>query len=56
MAILKTVLSTLGLEEDRVWLRWISAAEGTKFARTMDSFTAKIKQLGPNPLKKDWSL
>ncbi len=56
MAILKTVLATLGLEEERVWVRWISAAEGAKFSRTMNELTRAIKKLGPNPMKRDWSI
>lgn len=56
MAILKTILATLGLEDDRVWVRWISAAEGAKFARTMNEITQTIKKLGPNPMKSDWSI
>ena len=56
MAILKTMLATLGLEDDRVWVRWISAAEGAKFARTMNEITQKTKKLGPNPMKSDWSI
>jgi F420-non-reducing hydrogenase iron-sulfur subunit len=56
MAILKTMLDTLGIENDRVWIRWISAAEGPKFARTMSEVTESIKKLGPNPLSKDWSI
>ena len=54
MAILKTILKTLGLEDERVWIRWISAAEGPKFARTMNEVTQTIKKLGPNPMKTDW--
>ena len=56
MAILKTILSTLGLEEDRVWIRWISAAEGPKFAKTMNEITQAIKKMGPNPMKNDWTI
>ncbi len=56
MAILKTILATLGLEDDRVWVRWISAAEGAKFTRTMNEVTQTIKKLGPNPIKSDWSI
>ena len=56
MAILKTILATLGLEDDRVWVRWISAAEGAKFARTMNEVTQTIKKLGPNPIKNDWTI
>jgi len=56
IAALKTILDTLGLENDRVWLRWISAAEGQKFAATMREFTEKIKELGPSPFKKNWTI
>jgi len=56
MAILKTILDTLGLENNRVWIRWISAAEGAKFARTMNEITKSLKKLGPNPISKDWSI
>ena len=56
MAVLKTILNTLGLEDDRIWVRWISAAEGRKFAATMREFTEEIKKKGPNPLKNYWSI
>jgi F420-non-reducing hydrogenase iron-sulfur subunit len=56
MAILKTVLNTLGLEDDRVEIKWISAAEGAKFARTMNEVTDSARKLGPNPMGKDWSI
>jgi F420-non-reducing hydrogenase iron-sulfur subunit len=56
IAALKTILDTLGLENDRVWLRWISAAEGQKFAATMREFTDKIKALGPSPFRNNWSV
>ena len=50
------MLKTLGLEDDRVWVKWISAAEGAKFARTMNEVTEAVKKLGPNPMSKDWSI
>jgi F420-non-reducing hydrogenase iron-sulfur subunit len=56
MSILKTILDTLGLENERVWVRWISAAEGAKFARTMKEITEETKKMGPNPMKADWSI
>ena len=56
IAALKTILETLGLENDRVWLRWISAAEGQKFAVTMREFTEKIRKLGPSPYRRNWSI
>lgn len=56
IAALKTILDTLGLENERVLLKWISAAEGQKFAATMRDFTEKIRELGPSPFRKNWSL
>ena len=56
MAALKTILKTLGLDDDRVWVRWISASEGAKFARTMREFTEAMRKKGPNPLKNRWSI
>jgi len=53
---LKTILSTLGLDDDRVWLRWISASEGSKFAETMKEITAEMKEKGPSPLKELWTV
>jgi len=55
MAVLKSILGTLGLEDERVRPRWISAAEGKKFADTVTEFTEDLKKQGPNPVKKHWS-
>jgi len=51
VAILKKILEELGFEKERVWLRWISASEGKKFANTVTEMVAHLKSLGPNPLK-----
>ncbi|TET44348.1 hydrogenase iron-sulfur subunit [candidate division TA06 bacterium] len=48
--ILKTVLKTLGLDEDRVWVRWISASEGAKLAETVNQFVEEIKKKPANSL------
>ncbi len=56
MAILKAVLKTLGIEEDRFWVRFISAAEVPSFARTMNEVTESVKKLGTKPISKDWSI
>ena len=56
LAVLKTTLKALGLDEDRVWVRWISAAEGPKFAQTMREFTEAMKKKGPSPFKDSWSV
>jgi F420-non-reducing hydrogenase iron-sulfur subunit len=45
--VLKRVLSTLGIEEDRLRLAWISASEGDKFAQVVSEMTERMRQLGP---------
>ncbi len=56
MATLKTILSEFGIEEERVWLRWISASEGRRFAETVTEMVDRLKVLGPNPLAAQWSI
>ena len=48
--ILKTVLKTLGLDENRVWVKWISASEGAKLAETVNQFVEELKKKPRNPL------
>jgi F420-non-reducing hydrogenase iron-sulfur subunit len=50
VAMLKQVLKQLGLEEERLHLEWVSAAEGDKFAKMVQDFTAELKAMGPSPL------
>lgn len=41
----------LGIEEGRVRLEWISAAEGARFAEVINEFTDQIRTLGPSPVR-----
>lgn len=56
ITILKTILKTFGLEEDRVRLEWIAASEGKRFANVITEMTSAIKGLGPNPINKKWNI
>jgi len=56
VAILKETLQSMGMEDDRLWLRWISASEGQRFADTVTEMTAAIKAMGPNPMKQEWAV
>jgi F420-non-reducing hydrogenase iron-sulfur subunit len=56
VVLLKNILGTLGLEKDRVWLRWISASEGQKFADTVNQIVEDARKLGPNPMAKKWNV
>jgi F420-non-reducing hydrogenase iron-sulfur subunit len=55
VAILNEILDQMGLEKDRVWLRWISASEGQYFADTVTEMVAAIREMGPNPAKELWA-
>jgi F420-non-reducing hydrogenase iron-sulfur subunit len=45
------VVKMLGLEEGRLRLEWISAAEGARFAEVINEFTDQVRALGPSPLR-----
>ncbi|MBP1659121.1 MAG: mvhD [Candidatus Aminicenantes bacterium] len=47
ITLFKPMLETLGIDPRRLRLEWISAAEGKKYAATMDEFTEQIRALGP---------
>jgi F420-non-reducing hydrogenase iron-sulfur subunit len=52
VAILKSILSQIGFDEERIWLRWISASEARYFADTVKEMVSSLKEKGPNPLKE----
>jgi F420-non-reducing hydrogenase iron-sulfur subunit len=45
--LLQKMLEQLGIEDQRVCLDWVSAAEGDRFASIVNEMTAKVRQLGP---------
>jgi len=47
----KKILGDLGLEEDRVAMYNLSAAQGPRFAEIAREMTEKIRALGPSPIK-----
>ena len=53
IGILKRLLHTLGLEDERLRLEWISTAEGGKFAETIKELVGQLKKLGPSPFRKE---
>ena len=48
--ITRRLVRLLGLEEGRLRLEWISAAEGPRFAQVINEFTDQVRALGPSPL------
>jgi F420-non-reducing hydrogenase iron-sulfur subunit len=45
--LLQRLLKGLGIAPERIRLVWVSAAEGTKWASTINSFVEEIRALGP---------
>ena len=50
---LEDVVRELGLEKERLYLNWISASEGEKFANFIRDVTEEVKKIGPSPLKPE---
>ena len=46
------LVKLLGIEEDRLRLEWISAAEGVRFAEVINEFTDQVRKLGPCPVTR----
>jgi coenzyme F420-reducing hydrogenase delta subunit len=49
----KDLLAELGIEPERVEMYNMSSAMGVKFAEVATEFTQRIKELGPNPVKRE---
>jgi len=45
--LLQNMLRQFGIEKERVRLEWVSASEGERYARTVESMTEEIRKLGP---------
>ena len=45
--LLKRILRDFGVDERRLRLEWVSAAEGEKFAKVANEFTEEVRALGP---------
>jgi F420-non-reducing hydrogenase iron-sulfur subunit len=48
----QNMVKLLGIEEGRLRLEWISAAEGARFAQVINEFTDQVRDLGPIPFSR----
>ena len=53
MTLLFSMLDYLGVDRRRVRVEWVSAAEGAKFAQTMNEFVEAVTKLGENKRLED---
>lgn len=47
VTLLKRVLASMGIEEERLRLEWIAASEGEKLQRVANDMTERLRRLGP---------
>jgi coenzyme F420-reducing hydrogenase delta subunit len=47
-ALLREMLSYVGIHPDRVLLDWVSASEGKKFQGVVTEFVERVRELGPS--------
>jgi F420-non-reducing hydrogenase iron-sulfur subunit len=52
MPLVQRVLKETGIDEKRMKLDWVSAAEGEKFQKVITDFVEDIQKLGPSPLRE----
>ena len=51
-ALMHRLLEFIGIETERVFVEWISASEGKKFADVVTAFTERVRALGPAAIKR----
>ena len=54
MTLLFSMLDYLGIEKERTRVEWVSAAEGAKFAATMNDFVEDGRQRSART--RDWRI
>ncbi|MBD3160170.1 MAG: hydrogenase iron-sulfur subunit [Candidatus Lokiarchaeota archaeon] len=47
----RKLVGQLGMNEERVKMVFVSAAEGDLFAKHINDFAKKIREIGPNPIR-----
>ena len=50
-ALMHRLLEFTGVETDRLYIEWVSASEGKKFAEVVTNFTERVRALGPSHIK-----
>jgi F420-non-reducing hydrogenase iron-sulfur subunit len=56
IAMIKEIMDLLGMDKERLWLRWISASEGGLFAQTINDMVEALRAKGPPPHRQQMIL
>jgi F420-non-reducing hydrogenase iron-sulfur subunit len=51
-ALMHRLLEFTGVESERLYVDWVSASEGKKFAQVVTDFTEQVRSLGPVAIKR----
>ena len=52
-SLMHRLLEFTGVESGRLYVDWVSASEGKKFADVVTTFTEQVRDLGPAPIKRN---
>ncbi|MDY7039583.1 MAG: hydrogenase iron-sulfur subunit [Chloroflexota bacterium] len=52
-ALMHRLLEFTGIETERLFVDWVSASEGKKFAEVVAAFTDQVRALGPASIKRE---
>jgi F420-non-reducing hydrogenase iron-sulfur subunit len=50
IGFMQKLLEFSGVDPERLLLKWVSSAEGPRFAKVVTEFIETIRSLGPSPL------
>ncbi len=53
VAYVQEVLKSIGMDPERVAMYNLSAGQGPRFAEICREMTERVRQLGPNPIRKN---
>jgi F420-non-reducing hydrogenase iron-sulfur subunit len=49
----RSILSSVGLEPERLSINYVSGGMGATFAQNIEAMVERLKQIGPSPIKRD---
>jgi F420-non-reducing hydrogenase iron-sulfur subunit len=52
VAFMQKLLEFSGIDPERLLLKWVSSAEGPRFAKVVTDFVEKIRALGPSSMRR----
>jgi F420-non-reducing hydrogenase iron-sulfur subunit len=56
IAFMRQLLEFYGVEPERLELKWVSSAEGPRFAQVVTNFVQRVREMGPSPIGKAGSV